>query len=209
MVLDTENTKNRKSTTKLRMHGRDAARKLTLTVDILQVFTIDFSEIQFIVNHNSQSDGQDKSAKRSTNAQKKTIRIIFLQRSLENTKDNGIELLSLSKTVSTASQANKLRNPFVQNNAGDGILLQAVRGGTSLNGIGRELMRFCKVTFVAVGFVYGRWRSTETDGSVDRYTSHVILLMQVARFVSCISHCMAQVSVCARHSIFMSSMMSV
>ena len=42
------------------MRGRDAARKLTLKVDILLVFTIDFSEIQFIVNHNSQSDGQNK-----------------------------------------------------------------------------------------------------------------------------------------------------
>ena len=40
---------------------------------ILQVFTIDFSEIQFIVNHNSQSDGQNKSAKRLTNLEKKTI----------------------------------------------------------------------------------------------------------------------------------------
>ena len=40
----------------LGMCGRDAARKLTLQVNILQVFTIDFSEIQFIVNHNSQSD---------------------------------------------------------------------------------------------------------------------------------------------------------
>ena len=39
-----------------RSHG--AARKLTLKVDILQVFTIDFSEIQFLVNHNSQSDGR-------------------------------------------------------------------------------------------------------------------------------------------------------
>ena len=32
----------------------------------------------------------------------------------------------------------------------------------------------------------------------DRYTSHVIFLMQLAQFISCISHCMAQVSVCAR-----------
>ena len=54
------------------MLGRDAARKLTLKVNILQVFTIDSSEIQFIVNHNSQSDGQNKSAKRWTNFQKKT-----------------------------------------------------------------------------------------------------------------------------------------
>ena len=58
------------------MRGRDAARKLTLKVNILQVFTIDFSEIQFIVNHNSQSDGQNKSAKSWTNLQKKTIHIV-------------------------------------------------------------------------------------------------------------------------------------
>ena len=46
-------------------------------------------------------------------------------------------------------------------------------------------------------------------GGVDRYTSHVIFLMQFAQFISCISHCVAQVSVCARHSIFTSSVMSV
>ena len=48
----------------------------------------------------------------------------------------------------------------------------------------------------------------KTTLHVDRFTSHVIFLMQFAQFFSCISHCMAQVSVCARHSIFMSSMMS-
>ena len=47
---------------------------------------------------------------------------------------------------------------------------------------------------------------------VDGYTSHVIFLMQFAHEITCISHCMAQdeppnVSVCALHSIFMSSMM--
>ena len=36
---------------------------------------------------------------------------------------------------------------------------------------------------------------------VDRYTSHVIFLMQFAQFISCTSQCMAQVSVRARHSI--------
>ena len=148
------------------MRGRDAARKLTLKVDILQVFTIDFSEIQFIVNHNWQSDGQNKRANRWTNLQKKTTRIIFQQRNLEDTKDNGIspwtslakmcpwnfdqifDLQSLLKTVSTASQANKLQNPFLQNNTGDGTLLQAFRGGTRLNGIGSELIRFFWVTFL-------------------------------------------------------------
>ena len=44
----------------------------------LQVFTIDFSEIQFIVNHNSQSDGPSKSAKRWTKWQSKITRIISL-----------------------------------------------------------------------------------------------------------------------------------
>ena len=51
------------------------------------------------------------------------------------------ELLSLSKIVSTASQANKLKSLFLQNNTGNGIPLQAHRGGTSLNGTGKELIR--------------------------------------------------------------------
>ena len=80
MVLDMTKPKNKKSTIWPGMRGRDAARKLTLKVDILQVFTIDSSEIQFIVNHNSQSDGQNKSAKSGTNLQKKTIHIVSLQR---------------------------------------------------------------------------------------------------------------------------------
>ena len=66
-------------------------KKVDLTkVNILQVFTIDFSEIQFIVNHNSQSDGQNKSAKSGMNLHKKTIHIISLQRKRKDTKDNGI-----------------------------------------------------------------------------------------------------------------------
>ena len=60
-----------------RMRGRDAATKLTQKVNISQVFTIDFSEIQFVANHNSQSDGQNKSAKSGTNSQKKTIHIVI------------------------------------------------------------------------------------------------------------------------------------
>ena len=109
MVLGMEKPKNRKSTKKPGMRGRDAARKLTLKVDILQVFTIDFSEIQFIVKHNSQSDGQNKSAKRWTN---------------------------LPKIVYTASQANKLKNLSIQKNINFGIPLQAHRSGTR---IGNEL----------------------------------------------------------------------
>ena len=72
------------------MRRRDAARKSTLKANILQVFAIDFSEIQFIVNHNSQSDGQNKSAKSGMNLHKKTIHIVSLQRTRKDTKDNGI-----------------------------------------------------------------------------------------------------------------------
>ena len=74
------------------MRGRDAARKLTLKVNILQVFTIDFSETQLIVNHNSQSDGQNKSAKSGMNLRKKTIHTNPLQRKRDDTKDDGILL---------------------------------------------------------------------------------------------------------------------
>ena len=92
MVLDVAKPKNKKSTIKPGMRGRGAARKLTLNVHILQEFTIYFSEIQFIVNHNSQSDGQNKSAKSWTNLQKKTLHIISLQRKRKDTKDNVILL---------------------------------------------------------------------------------------------------------------------
>ena len=44
MVLDTARPRYKENTTWLGMRGRDAARKLTLKVNILQVFTIDFSE---------------------------------------------------------------------------------------------------------------------------------------------------------------------
>ena len=72
------------------MRGRDAARKLTLRVNILQVFPMDFSEIQLIVNHNSQSDEQNKSAKSGTNLQKKTIHMVSLQRTtLNKSSKNG------------------------------------------------------------------------------------------------------------------------
>ena len=90
MVLDMAKPHCKESTTWLGMRGRDAVRKSTLKVNIFQVFTIDFAEIQFIVNHNSQSDGQNKSAKSGMNLPKKTIHIISLQRKRKDTKDNGI-----------------------------------------------------------------------------------------------------------------------
>ena len=72
------------------MRGRDAVRKSTPKVNMFKVFTIDISQIQFVVNHNSQSDGQNKSAKSGTDLHKKTIHIISLQRKRKDTKDNGI-----------------------------------------------------------------------------------------------------------------------
>ena len=80
MVLDTARPKYKENTTWIGMRGRNAVRKSIPKVNILQVFMIDFSEIQFIVNHKSQSDGQNKSAKSGMNLHKKTIHVISLQR---------------------------------------------------------------------------------------------------------------------------------
>ena len=52
MVLDMARPKYKESTIWLGMRGRDAVRKSTLKGNILQVFTIDFSEIQ--IYHESQ-----------------------------------------------------------------------------------------------------------------------------------------------------------
>ena len=90
MVLDTVKLKNRKSTNKTGMRGRDAAKELTLKVNISQVFTVAFLETWSIVNHNSQLAGQNKSAKRWTNWQNKIARTISPQRNSQDTKDNGI-----------------------------------------------------------------------------------------------------------------------
>ena len=191
-------------------------KKIDSQGDILQVFTIDFSEIQFIVNHNSQSDGQNNSAKSGMNLRNKIIHINSLQRNREDTKDNGIspwtsqakmgrwdfdpifELLSLSKIVSTASQANKLQNPLLQNNTEDGILLQAHRGETSLNGIGSELIRFFWWLFC-----YSWFRSQSIAIHCNRRvvwpdTPQTSFLSRTSHFIIDVhTHCMAQVSVCA------------
>ena len=90
MLLDTAKLKNKKSTIWLGMRGRDVVGKLTPKVNILQVFTTDFSEIKFIVNRNSQSDGQNKSVLRWTNWQSKTIHTNSLQKKRKETKNNGI-----------------------------------------------------------------------------------------------------------------------
>ena len=107
MVLGMAKPKNKKSTIWPGMRGRDAARKSTLKVKILQVFTIDFSEIQFIVNHNPQSDEQNKSAKSGMNLQKKTILINSLQK---RRRDKGQWYLTLNKAGKNGPM--KIRSDF-------------------------------------------------------------------------------------------------
>ena len=134
MVLETANPKYRENTTWLGMRGRDAVRKSTPKVNILQVSTIDFSEIQFIVNHNSPWDGQNQSAKSGMNLRKKTTHTNSLHRKREDTKDNGnlfwtkqakmglwsfdliTEPLSWWKIAYTTNQENQLKSPSIQVN---------------------------------------------------------------------------------------------
>ena len=80
----------------VKLIGRDAAKELTLKVNISQVFTIAVSETKSIVNHNSQSDGPNRSAKRWTNWQNKITRTISLQRNSKDTK--GQWYLTLNKS---------------------------------------------------------------------------------------------------------------
>ena len=84
-------TKNKQSTLWPGMRGRNAARQLTLNVDILQVFTIDSSEIQFIVNHKSQSDGQNKrKCKEWDELAQEDYTYRLTPEEKKNTKDTGI-----------------------------------------------------------------------------------------------------------------------
>ena len=135
MVLDTARPRYKENTTWLGMCGRGAVRKSTPKVNILQVFTTDFSEIQFIVNHNSQSDGQNKSAKSGMNLHKKTIHIVSHSRGKEKIPRTMVcysdkkqakmglwsfdlitEPLSWWKIAYTTNQENQLKSPSIQVN---------------------------------------------------------------------------------------------
>ena len=98
----------RESTTSLGIRGRDAVRKSTLKVNISQVFTIDFSEIQFIVNHISELDGQNKSAKSGMNLHNKTIHIKLTPE--EKRRYKGQRSLTLNKAGK--NRPLKLRSEF-------------------------------------------------------------------------------------------------
>ena len=157
MVLVMARPKNGKSTIWPGMCKRDAARKSTLKVNILQVFTIDFSEIQFIVNHNSKSDGQYRSAKQGDEVAQEdhTYRLTPEEKKryqgqwyLNRAGKNGLMKLR-SDFRAAVSIKNRLHHesgeqvdePIHPDQSDDGITLQARRGGTSLNGIGNEFIQ--------------------------------------------------------------------
>ena len=123
------------------MHGRDAARKLTLKVDILHVFTIVFSEIQFIVNHNSQIGWTEQMCKWMDELAKEDN--TYHPTPEEYRRYQGQWYLTLNKSGKNGPM--KLRSHF----------RVAVSRVTSLNGIGSELIRFFSDLFVTVGFVDG------------------------------------------------------
>ena len=70
-----------------------------------------------------------------------------------------------------------------------GLHLQVPRGGTHLNRVGSELTIFfflIKSLFVAVGFVYSRWRSTVTDGCVEHpHTAHFLTHLHISSLCTC------------------------
>ena len=106
MVLDIAKPKNKQSTIQLVMRGRDAAKELTLKVDISKVFTIAFSEIQIIVNHNSQLDGLNETAKRWMNTRRPYIS--FHSRGKEKISRTMVSYLEQSRK----NEPMKLRSDF-------------------------------------------------------------------------------------------------
>ena len=102
-----------------------------------------------------------------------------------------------------------MKSVSIQINIDDGIHLQAHRGGTSLNGLGSELINFLNgsnlfllqlVSFTADS------DPLQPTGSVDRYTSHE----SISRTLSLCAHTTLWlgVSLVRIHSICMSFMMS-
>ena len=157
---------------------KTCCKKVDSQGEHLQVFAIDFSEIQFIVNHNSQSDGQNESAKRWTNLQKKTIHIISLPE--EKRRYQGTPV-SLTLNKSGKNGPTRLRSDFraavsvknpLHRESGEQVeepispettqemtsFFKHIVVGTSLNGVGSELRRFFSsdLFFVTFGFVYSR-----------------------------------------------------
>ena len=108
MVFDTARAKYKENTIWPGMFRRDAARKSTPKVNIIEVLTMDFSEIQFFVNHNSQSNGQNKSAKNDMNLEKEDH--IYPLTPEEKRRYQGYWYLTLNKEGKNGPM--KLRSDF-------------------------------------------------------------------------------------------------
>ena len=83
--------------------------------------------------------------------------------------------------VYTTNQENKLKSLSIQINTDDGILFKHTVVGQVWMGLEMSLHKnvIDETSFVTVGFVYGRWRSTVTDKvcrqeHLTRHFSHAI-----------------------------------
>ena len=83
MVIDPVKLKNKHSTMRSGMRGRDAARELTLKVNILQVPTIGFSESESIVNLNSKLAGPSERWKEMDELEKQKTHVPSLSRGIQ------------------------------------------------------------------------------------------------------------------------------
>ena len=132
------------------MRARDAVRKSTLKVNVLQVFTIDCSQIQFRMYRIVQRVGWTCTRRPYISSHcrgKDKIPRTMVSYSEQWRKKRAFETslwlwepLSWWKIVSATNQENKVKSVSIQINKEDGIHLQAHRGGRSLNGIGNELI---------------------------------------------------------------------
>ena len=164
------------------------------------VFTIDFSKTKSIVNHNSQSDGQHKRAKSGMNLHKKIIHTNSLQRNREDTKDNGI-LLWTKQTKMGLRNFDLILEPRsrwknrLHHESGEQVEErlhpnQQRRWHSSWSASWWDKSGWnwkWAHNFFSIDFCYS-WFSFTVDsdslqptGSVDRNTSHVFLLMHLAR----------------------------
>ena len=171
----------------LSTRGRDAAKELTLEVDIYRV-SRSISQRPSIVNRNSKSDGQNK-CKEMDDLAKENHTNHFLKRNSKDMKDkwyvtlkksckNGLMRLPTrfssccpSQKPSPPSPANRLQNPFLHNNTGgDGILPSSTSwwDKSEWNWWSTDLFLLQLVSFTVDGDPL--WPT----GGLDRYASHVI-----------------------------------
>ena len=161
MVLDMAKPKNKKSTKKPGMRGRDAARRvdsqgghftgihdrfLKVRVSRESQLVIGWTELKckeigrtckirpYISSH---SRGKEKIPRTMVSHLEQIREKWAYEASIRFSSCCLYEKLSTPRV-----RRDKLKSLFLQNNTGYGIPFQTHRGGTSLNGIGNELIRF-------------------------------------------------------------------